>query len=351
MIKRRISKPVMVGGVKIGGKAPIAVQSMTTTPTADVNKTVNQIKKLAQLGAKIVRVAVPDKAAAAALSKIVARVSVPVVADIHFSTDLAMRAIAAGVHKIRINPGNMKNKAALKKVVQAAKAAGIPIRIGVNSGSIIARSEGSANPDEIGREMVKAVLKYCKDFESWGFGDIVVSLKASDVTTTVDAYRSIAKRCKYPLHLGITAAGGGESAIIKSSIGIGALLLDGIGDTIRVSLTGSPEPEVAAGHEILRSIGLEEPGPEVISCPTCGRCQVDLARLVAKVKKSIGKLDGNLRIAVMGCVVNGPGEARDADVGIAAGKGRAILFSKGKKIRTVDEKEIVEALVAEIKKL
>lgn len=351
MIKRRKTRPVTVGGVQIGGDAPVVVQTMANTPTSDTRKTSAQINKLAKAGAKIVRVAIPDKESAKALSELIRRVNVPVVADIHFSTELALAAIAAGVHKIRINPGNMKNRQELKKVVLAAKNAGIPIRIGVNSGSILDRAEGTASTAEIENAMVKAVLQYCDDFEDWGFSDIVLSLKASDVPTTVAAYRAIAKKCKYPLHLGITAAGGGEDAILKSAAGIGALLLDGIGDTIRVSLTGDPMPEVDAGYGILQAVGIPVERPELISCPTCGRCQVDLADLYKKVRRHVMKIKSPIKVAVMGCVVNGPGESRDSDVGIAAGKGRAIIFRRGKKIKTVGEKEMLPALLAEIDKI
>ncbi len=346
MTNRRKTRTVQVGSIEIGGNAPIAVQSMTNTHTDDVEATVKQIHELEALKCKIIRVAVPDAKTVKYLGEIKKRINIPLVADIHFGHNLAIEAIKQGVDKIRINPGNMKNKDKLEEIVLLAKDKGIPIRIGVNSGSI--RSNNGHDEDLVPL-MVKTTLSYCEHFESLGFKNIVVSLKASDVQQTMDAYRSIAKQCDYPLHLGITAAGSPDDAIIKSAIGIGGLLSEGIGDTLRVSYTGPPHQEIQAGYKILEAIGLyKSTNPEIISCPTCGRCEIDLLNIVNEVKKRLPAQKKSVQIAVMGCIVNGPGEAMEADIGIAGGKGVGFLFKKGEKIRKIPENEMVSTLLEEI---
>ncbi len=346
MTYRRKTRTVQVGSIEIGGNAPIAIQSMTNTHTDDIEATVKQVHELEALKCNIIRVAVPDAKTVKLLGKIKERINIPLVADIHFGHNLAIEAIKQGVDKIRINPGNMKNRDKLEEIVLLAKDKGIPIRIGVNSGSI--RSKNGHDEDLV-TLMVNTTLKYCEHFESLGFKDIVVSLKASDVQQTMDAYRSIAKQCDYPLHLGITAAGSPDDAIIKSAIGIGGLLSEGIGDTLRVSYTGPPHQEVKAGYKILEAIGLyKSTDPEIISCPTCGRCEIDLLNIVNEVKKRLPAQKRSVQIAVMGCIVNGPGEAMEADIGIAGGKGVGFLFKKGEKIRKIPESEMVSTLLEEI---
>jgi (E)-4-hydroxy-3-methylbut-2-enyl-diphosphate synthase len=341
MIKRRKTIQVKVGCVKIGGNAPVSIQSMTNTRTSDARATVAQIKRLEAAGCEIVRVAVKDREDAAAISAIRRKIKIPLVCDIHFDHRLALACIAAGADKIRLNPGNIKKREDVVAVVKAAKLAEIPIRIGVNSGSA-----GSSEP----RALVKAAFSHVKILEAMNFHDIIISLKASDVISTVEAYRQMAKACDYPLHLGVTAAGPHDSGIVKSAIGIGSLLLDGIGDTIRVSLTADPIEEVAAAKRILASLNLRRFGPDIISCPTCGRCQVDLIDIVKKVEKGL-KTKKAATVAVMGCEVNGPGEAREADIGIAAGKGSGALFIKGRIVRRVKEKNFVKELIKEIERL
>ncbi|ODS33331.1 MAG: 4-hydroxy-3-methylbut-2-en-1-yl diphosphate synthase (1-hydroxy-2-methyl-2-(E)-butenyl 4-diphosphate synthase) [Candidatus Scalindua rubra] len=346
MIKRRKTRSVLVGSVEIGGDAPISVQSMTNTHTDDIEATAKQIHELETLKCQIIRVAVPDAGTIKCLSEIKKRIHIPLVADIHFGHNLAIEAIKQGVDKIRINPGNMKKKDKLEEIVRLAKNKGIPIRIGVNSGSIRNNNYHDVDLVEL---MVNTTLRYCEHFESLGFKDIVISLKASDVQKTMEAYRSIAKQCDYPLHLGITAAGPPDSAIIKSAIGIGGLLSEGIGDTLRVSYTGPPLQEVEAGYKILEALGLSEStDAEIISCPTCGRCEIDLLNIVNEVKKRLPSRKRSVQIAVMGCIVNGPGEAMEADIGIAGGKGVGFLFKKGEKIKKVPENEMVFTLLEEI---
>jgi len=332
----------------IGGDAPVSVQSMTTTLTEDVPATLRQIEELAQLECAIARVAVPTAKAAKCLGEIRKHSPLPIVADIHFEHSLALEAIAQGVDKIRINPGNMRDQAGVREVVCAARDAGIPIRIGVNSGSIRSQEDVSSDLVDL---MVDSVMRYCRSFEELGFRDIVLSLKASDVVRTVRAYREVAARCDYPLHLGVTAAGPPDMALVKSAIGIGGLLMDGIGDTIRVSFTGPPHAEVEAGYQILEALGLAERGPQIMSCPTCGRCQIDLCRVVNEVQQRLSRDKKGLRIAIMGCVVNGPGEAREADVGLAGGKGFGFLFRHGKKLRKVREEAMVDELLREIDRM
>ncbi|MGQ3684803.1 MAG: flavodoxin-dependent (E)-4-hydroxy-3-methylbut-2-enyl-diphosphate synthase [Candidatus Loosdrechtia sp.] len=346
MIQRRKTRVVNVGGVLIGGDNPISVQTMTKTPTDDIEATVLQIKELEAVGCHIVRVAVPTLATAQCLGAIKKEIRIPLVADIHFGHHLALEAIAQGVDKIRINPGNMKDRKRLEEVVRAAKDKGIPIRIGVNSGSVRAKED---KHEELTTLMVKTVLRYCEHFESLGFKDIVLSLKASDVPSTLCAYRTIATQCDYPFHLGVTAAGPPGLAVVKSAIGIGALLSEGIGDTLRVSYTGASALEVKAGYDILEALGLyHRDGIELISCPTCGRCEINLIKIVEEVKQRLPDNKKHLQIAIMGCIVNGPGEAQEVDIGIAGGRGFGFLFKKGEKVRKISEDRMVDELLEEI---
>jgi len=337
MIKRRKTRQVKIGNVKIGGTAPISIQSMTKTPTDNVGATVKQIKKLEAAGCEIVRLAVKNENSAKAISKIKAKTKIPLVADIHFNYKLALESIKQGADAIRLNPGNIKNKNHIKEILKLAKKKKIPIRIGVNSGSL-------SKPVI----MVKGVLDYLKLFESMHFRDIIISLKSSDVFETIKANKRIARECSYPIHLGVTASGLPQEGLIKSAIGMGSLLLDGIGDTIRVSLTADPTEEVKAAKAILKSLGLRRFGPEIIACPTCGRCQVDLVGIVNKLQSKLSALSSQSsakKIAVMGCEVNGPGEARDADLGIAAGKKAGILFKKGKIVKKIREKDFIKEII------
>lgn len=346
---RRYSRKVNIGGMVIGGGERVAVQSMTNTDTSDVEATISQIRQLSGAGCDIVRVAVPDIKAAEALKDIKGAVDIPVVADIHFDYRLAMLSIKNGADKIRINPGNIGSRQRVEEVAGAAGEAGIPIRVGVNSGSLgkeILERHGGVTAEA----MVESALENIKVLKDAGFNDIVVSLKASDVQLSIEACRLMAKSCDYPLHLGVTEAGTAFSGTVKSSIGIGSLLADGIGDTIRVSLTGDPVQEVKVGREILKSLGLIA-GPRLISCPTCGRCRIDLESVAAEVEKILSGINKDIKVAVMGCAVNGPGEAREADVGVAGGNGCAVLFKKGKALRKIPEKSIVEELTKEIDRL
>jgi (E)-4-hydroxy-3-methylbut-2-enyl-diphosphate synthase len=359
MKNKRKSRKVFKGGVPVGGGASVTVQSMTNTHTEDIDATVGQINSLARMGCQIIRVAAPTEKAADAIAEIKRQISIPLVADIHFSGALAVRAIKAGADCVRINPGNMRDWRDVRKVVRAAAEAGISLRLGVNSGSIrerrgmsiVRKQKRGAEGEGLAALMVDTVLRYCERIEKMGFNRLVLSLKASDVPTTIECYRSIAKKCDYPLHLGLTAAGPYSESVVKSSVAIGSLLADGIGDTIRVSVTGPPESEVIIGHQILKALGLEERGLEVFSCPTCGRCDINLDRIVRAVRAKTAHIKKNVSVAIMGCVVNGPGEAAEADIGIAGGKGFAYLFKKGVKVRRLDEAEIVPALVAEIEKM
>lgn len=335
MIKRRKTRQIKVGDVKIGGNAPVSIQSMTKVETSNVRAVVAQIKALEKAGCEIIRVAVKNFEDAEALRAIKRKIKIPVVCDIHFNYRLALKCISGGADKIRLNPGNIKNRDEIKQVVKAAKGAGIPIRIGLNS--------GSTNSD-----LVVSALNYIKIFEAFNFRDIIISVKASGVVETVNAYRRISDLCDYPLHLGVTAAGSYDSGVVKSSIGIGSLLLYGIGDTVRVSLTADPVEEVIAAKRILSALNLRRFGPEVISCPTCGRCQVDLGKIVGELESKIQRSEAqgrNIRIAVMGCEVNGPGEAVEADIGIAFGKNSGILFKKGKVVKKVSAKDAVKEIL------
>ena len=344
---RRISKQIQIGGVKIGGGAPVVVQSMANTDTRDVKSTVRQIKQLEQYGCEIIRVAVPDMQAAAAIKDIKKGIKIPLIADIHFDYRLALAALDSGVDGFRLNPGNIGDREQIKKVVLAAKGRTVPIRIGLNAGSLPKQS-GADKP--VAQRMVDAALAQVRLLESLDFDLIKVSLKAFDVPTTIAAYRSIADKITYPLHIGITEAGTPRTGIIRSSVGIGALLYLGIGDTIRVSLTAQPKEEIIAAYEILKSLNLRQHGPVLVSCPTCGRTEVDLVKLASQVEKELHKIDKPIKVAVMGCVVNGPGEAADADVGIACGKGKGIIFRNGKKIGVVQEEDFLRALMAEVNK-
>ena len=347
MMQRRISQPINIGGVTVGGGAPIVVQSMAKTDTRDAKATIRQIKQLERCGCQLVRVAVPDREAAEALPTIKKAIRIPLIADIHFDHRLALQAIDAGVDGLRLNPGNIRDRNHIKKVVLAAREREIPIRIGVNAGSLPPTSDAGKTTVE---RMVEASMGEIDLLESLDFGLIKVSLKAFDVPDTIEANRLIAKRMPYPIHLGITESGTPRRGAIRSAVGIGILLWEGIGDTIRVSLTGDPREEVSAGYEILKSLGLSHRGPTLISCPTCGRSEVDIVSLANSVEKYLAKIEKPIKIAVMGCVVNGPGEAKNADVGIACGKGKGIIFSKGKQVRTINESEFLAALMEEIEK-
>lgn len=349
MIKRKKTKRIYVGDVSIGDGAPIRVQSMTKTDTRDVKATVNEIRRLEKAGCEIVRVAVPDETAAKALGEIKRKINIPLIADIHFNYKLALEAIKQGVDGLRINPGNIGAKWKVKEVVNAAKDRRIPIRIGVNAGSLpkdLIEKYGHPSP----QAMVEAAERHIEMLEELDFHDIKISLKASDVMKTVEAYRAFSSKYDYPLHVGITETGPVPEGVVKSSIGIGLLLLEGIGDTIRVSLTDSSVVEVNVAYEILRVAGLRQFGVEIISCPTCGRCEVDIKKMVREVKRALRNIKEPLRVAVMGCSVNGPGEAKEADFGVAGGRGQGIVFAKGKIIKTVKESELVKALIEEIKK-
>ena len=344
---RRKSRQVMVGDVAVGGNAPVSVQTMTKTKTADVKSTVEQIKRCEELGVDIVRVTVNNKAASEAIGDIVKQVNVPIVADIHFNYGFALKSIEAGVAKVRINPGNIGKVERIKKVLSAAKEREIPIRIGVNSGSLeqdILEKHGFPT-DEALYESAMRHVGIAKDF---GFDDVVVSVKSTSVPLMISAYRLIAERTDIPLHLGVTEAGRMRVGTIKSSVGIGTLLAEGIGDTIRVSLTDEPEKEVEVGQEILRSLGLAQRNVEIISCPTCGRLDVDLFKITEELEKATKDIKKPMTVSVLGCAVNGPGEAREADLGVAAGKGQGILFKKGKHFKTVKEHEIIDELLKEI---
>lgn len=345
---RRVSRPIRIGRVTVGGDAPVVVQSMTKTDTRDIPATINQIKQLEDYGCELVRLAVPDKEAAESISAIKKSISLPLVADIHFDYRLALAALQAGADGLRLNPGNIRDKEQIAKVVAAAKERETPIRVGVNAGSLPADFELDAPLSE---RMVNMALKQIKLLESLAFNLIKVSLKAFDVPTTIQAYQLIADKIPYPLHLGITEAGLPQYGAIRSAVGIGILLYQGIGDTIRVSLTAHPCEEVFVAYEILKSIGLRQRGPTLVSCPSCGRAEVDVVSLAEAVDKHLQKITKPIKVAVMGCVVNGPGEARDADIGIACGKGKGAIFRKGKVVGTVSEENFLEALMAEVEKL
>ncbi|CEQ23642.1 4-hydroxy-3-methylbut-2-en-1-yl diphosphate synthase [[Clostridium] sordellii] len=345
--KRRLSKEVSVGSLKIGGNNPISIQSMTNTDTRDAKATIDQIKRLEEVGCDVVRVAVPDMEAAKNIGEIKKNVNIPIIADIHFDYRLALEAIDQGVDGVRINPGNIGSIDRVKMVVNKCREKNLKIRIGVNGGSLekeLLEKYGSATAEAL----VESAMGHVKILEGLDFHNIVISLKSSDIYKTLDAYELIAKKVDYPLHIGITESGSVKKGTIKSSIGVGALLLKGIGDTIRISLTGDPTEEVIVGKEILRSLDLLNDKIKVISCPTCGRCNIDLISVVNEVEEKINKVDKDITVAIMGCAVNGPGEAKEADIGIAGGKGEGLLFKKGEIIRKINGDKLVDELLAEI---
>ncbi len=344
------SRQIHVGSVAVGGGAPVTVQSMTSTDTRDVAATCAQIDRLVAAGCEIVRCAVPDADAASALTAIRTHCPIPLIADIHFDHRLALQVISGGVDGLRINPGNIGDHWKVAEVVAACRDQGVPIRIGVNGGSLekaLLEKHGHATPEA----MVESALGHVHILEELGFDQIKISLKASDIRRTVAAYRLLARQVDYPLHIGITEAGTTWAGTIKSAVGLGVLLHDGIGDTLRVSLTGDPVEEVRVGWEILKSLGLRERGPVFVSCPTCGRCRVDLIAVAEEVERRLHDLPEPLTVAVMGCAVNGPGEAREADIGIAGGEGQGLLFRRGEVVRKVPQAEMVEALVEEVESL
>ncbi len=349
-IKRKKTRAVSIGSVKVGGDAPVSVQSMTKTETHDVAATVAQINELAKAGCQIVRVAVPDEQAASGLGVIKEQIDIPLIADIHFDYHLALSALNQGVDGLRINPGNIGGSERIKLIVKRAKELGVPIRVGVNSGSlekdILAKYGYPTAP-----ALVESALRNLRLLEDSGFYDIKLSLKASQVTTTIDAYRLISEQVDYPLHVGVTEAGTKFSGAIKSAVGMGVLLAEGIGDTVRVSLTSHPLDEVIAGYAILRCLGLYEGGVEVVSCPTCGRCQLDVISLAQEVERGLTHIKSSLQVAVMGCAVNGPGEAKQADVGIAGGRGEALLFRQGEVVGKIKEDQLLTAVIAEVERL
>ncbi len=348
MNPRRTSKQIQIGKVTIGGDAPIIVQSMTNTDTRDVMSTIRQVKELEDCGCELVRVAVLDTEAAEAIKAIKKGISIPIVADIHFDYRLALASLQAGVDGLRLNPGNISESEKVKAVVRAAKERSVPIRIGLNAGSLPKVTDPGWS---VARRMVEAALEQIRLLESLDFDLIKVSLKAFDVPTTIEAYQTIASRIPYPLHVGITEAGPPRTGIIRSAVGISTLLYLGIGDTIRVSLTAHPIEEIFAAYEILKSLNLRQHGPVLVSCPTCGRTEVDIITLAESVEKELLKINKPIKVAVMGCIVNGPGEAKDADIGIACGKGRAILFKKGEQIGVIEEKDFLSVLMREVERL
>lgn len=350
MIQRKETKQISVGKVKVGGGAPVSVQSMTNTKTADVVATVAQINSLAEAGCEIVRIAVLNMEDAKSVGAIVDQSQIPVIADIHFNHSLAIESVKQGVHGLRLNPGNIGGKKRVQQVVEVAGADNIPIRIGVNAGSLEKEIlEKYGYPTAEG--MVESAMNHIAILEEFGFYNIKVSLKASDVPRTIAAYRELSKRVDYPLHLGVTEAGTSFSGTIKSSVGIGTLLAEGIGDTIRVSLSADPVEEIKVGFEILKSLQIRSKGVNIISCPTCGRMQVDLIRLAGEVEKRLAHIDAPLNVSVLGCVVNGIGEALEADAGIAGGKDEGLLFSGGEVVGKIAEDKLVDALVAEVEKI
>ncbi len=348
--KRRKTRRIYVGNIPIGGGAPIAVQSMTKTDTRDVSSTMAQINRLYTAGCEIIRLAIPDMEAVTAFREIKKKAPVPLIADIHFDHRLALAAMDAGADGLRINPGNIGGRKAVSSVVKAALELKIPIRIGVNSGSLqkeILKKHGSPSP----AALVESAIEHVNLLEDLDFDQIKISLKSSNVMDTIRAYELLAEKLDYPLHLGVTEAGTLISGTVKSAIGIGYLLAEGIGDTLRVSLTRDPEDEVRVAYEILRALNIRHRGPEIISCPTCGRCEIDLFCLVEKVERALSRIEASPKVAIMGCVVNGPGEAREADIGIAAGRGQGILFKRGKLVRKIPEDKMADVLIEEVKVL
>lgn len=350
MFIRKRTRQINIGNVPVGGDAPVAVQSMTNTDTCDTAGTIDQILRLEEAGCEIIRVAVPDLDAARAIEPISRSIFIPLIADIHFDARLAVASIEHGARGIRINPGNLGGEKKLSMVVEAARRENIPIRVGINSGSLekdlLAEYGGPTAP-----ALTASALRNIKLIEDMDYREIKVSLKSSDTLTTIEAYRLLSKECDYPLHLGVTEAGGLIPGTVKSSVALGMLLYEGIGDTIRISLTRDPVEEIQVGYEILRSLHIRERGPELISCPTCGRCQIDLFTLAEKVENYVRKIETPWKVAVMGCVVNGPGEAGEADIGIAGGNGLGIIFKKGRLLKKVPEDQLFETLVSELEEM
>lgn len=349
-IKRKNTRQIRVGSVNIGGGAPIAVQSMTNTQTPDITSTAAQISRLEDAGCEIVRVAVPDHESAAAISGIKRLISIPLVADIHFDYRLAISAAEAGADCLRINPGNIGSKKQIQEVVNAAADCGVSIRIGVNAGSID-RDLRAKHGGPYASALVESALRQTELLDAMNFRQIKVSIKSSDVMQNIEAYRLFSQKSDIPLHVGVTEAGGLYSGIVKSAIGIGTILLEGIGDTLRVSLTRDPVEEVRVGFEILKSLGIRRKGPEIISCPTCGRCRIDLFSIAESVEKALLSNPAQIKVAIMGCEVNGPGEAREADVGIAGGDGTGVLFKKGHVVKKFPQDRLVEELLAAIEEI
>lgn len=351
-MNRRKTRTVKTGSVRLGSGHPIAIQSMTNVPTTNISRCVRQVKMLVEAGCVLVRIAVPTRADTAAFAKIVEKVSVPLIADVHFNANRAIEAIQGGAAKIRLNPGNVKKHSDIARVIDAAKANKAAIRIGVNEASIRDLQKADVPINKRTALMIREMKKYVRIFEKRGFDQLVLSAKSADVIRTIEVNRAIAKEFQYPIHLGLTHAGLAEDAQIPSAVALGTLLAEGIGDTIRVSIAGNPVNEVAVARDILVSLGLtERTGPELIVCPTCARAQIDVAGLAKKVKKAIAGIDKPIRIAVMGCIVNGPGEAKDADLALCAGKGKAVVYRKGRKIATVGEKRIIPALIKQLRAL
>lgn len=347
---RRQAKEIRVGNIKIGGNNSIAVQSMLSVPSYDIENSVRQAKELKSVGCDILRVAIPDTDAVKLIYEIKSAVDIPLVADIHFNYKLALESVAAGIDKIRINPGNIGDESKIKAVATACKSRNIPIRIGVNSGSVekhLLEKYGGATPEA----MAESALYNVRLLEKFDFDDIVISIKSSSVKDTVKAYRLIAGKCEYPLHLGVTEAGTETLGTIKSAVGIGSLLLDGIGDTIRVSLTDSPSKEIRAGINILKSLDMYGSGIKFVSCPTCGRTRIDLIKVAKEAEKALSECNKNLKIAIMGCVVNGPGEAKDADIGITGANGMGIIFKKGEIVKKVPQEQLIDELIKEVESM
>jgi len=349
-VNRKKTNQIRIGEVHVGGGAQVSVQSMTNTPTDNVPATVSQINRLAAAGCEIVRVAVPGEAAASAIRNIKAAISIPLIADIHFNYRLAIASVQAGADGLRINPGNIGSSRKIKAVADCARDANVPIRVGVNAGSLEKEILGKHN-GATAEAMVESALRNVDILKSIDFDSVKVSIKASDVPRTVAAYRLFSSKSDIPVHLGVTEAGGLFPGVVKSALGIGILLAEGIGDTIRVSLTRDPVEEVRVGYEILKALGLRHRGPDIISCPTCGRCNIDLFDIAETVEKRVATMTAPIKIAVMGCVVNGPGEAREADIGIAGGDGKGVLFKKGKVVETLAQEDIARALLKELDEL
>jgi len=351
IVKRENTRIIRIGQFKIGGGNPIRVQSMTQTKTNNIEATVKQINELEKAGCEIIRVTIPDMESAKVIGKIKKQINIPLVADIHFQYLLALEVIKQGIDKVRINPGNIGSRDKVEAVVRACKERNIPIRIGINMGSLEKDLYSQYGKYGVARVMVESATRHIKILENLKFYEIVVSLKGSDVNITREAHLLFAKRFSYPLHVGITEAGPSLSGIVKSSVGIGSILAEGIGDTIRVSTTGDPKDQVRIGWEILKALKLRQKGIEIIACPTCGRIEIDLIRLAKKVEKILSKVDAPIKVAVMGCVVNGPGEASFADIGLCGGKNQAAIFKKEKLIKVIQEKDALNYFIEEIKKV